>query len=243
MTLFRSLTLADIRNVNRDSLLRLILIYPWIIAILLRWVLPFMAEGLADRIDIRLYYGVLTSFFSIMLMPQLFGYVIGFMLLDERDDGTLLALRVTPLSLNRYLVYKLAVPVLMSVAAVYIFIAVVGLITVPFAPFLPIALLAAVEGPIFALLLASLAANKVQGLAVMKGLSLILVAPLVAYFVAEPWQWLFGLAPTFWPIKAFWQVLAGEAWWFTVILGFIINGSTLLLLLRHFKHVLGRQSR
>jgi fluoroquinolone transport system permease protein len=119
----------------------------------------------------------------------------------------------------------------------------VGLITVPFAPLLPIALLAALEGPIFALLLASLAANKVQGLAVMKGLSLILVAPLVAYFVAEPSQWLFGLAPTFWPIKAFWQALAGESWRFTVSLGFIINGSILLLLLRHFKHVLGRQGR
>ncbi len=240
MSLFRSLTLADIRNVNRDSLLRLILIFPWIIAVLLRWVLPFMAEGFADRFDFRIYYGLLTSFFSIMLMPQLFGYVIGFMLLDERDDGTLQALRVTPLSLNRYLVYKLTVPVLMSVVAVYIFVPVVGLVTLPYAPLLPIALVAALEGPIFALLLSSLATNKVQGLAVMKGLSLVLVAPMVAYFVPEPWQWFFSLAPTFWPLKAFWQLLAGEPWWPTVILGLVINGTILLLLLRHFKHVLAR---
>jgi fluoroquinolone transport system permease protein len=240
MSLFRSLTLADIRNVNRDSLLRLILIYPWIMAVLLRWVLPFMAGGFADRFDFQIYYGLLTSFFSVMLMPQLFGYVIGFMLLDERDDRTLHALRVTPLSLNRYLVYKLTVPVLMSIAAVYIFVPVVGLVTLPYAPLLPIAVVAALTGPIFALLLSSLAANKVQGLAVMKGLSLVLVAPMVAYFVPEPWQWLFGFAPTFWPLKAFWQVLAGEPWWPTMILGLLVNGSILLLLLRHFQHILDR---
>lgn len=237
---FRSLTLADIRNVNRDSLLRLILIYPWIMALLLRWALPFMAEGFADRFDFRAYYGLLTSFFSIMLMPQLFGYVIGFMLLDERDDGTLQALRVTPLSLDRYLVYKLAVPVVVSVAAVYIFVPVVGLVTVPFAPLLPIAFVAALEAPIFALLLASLAANKVQGLAVMKGLSLVLVAPMVAYFVPEPWQWLFGLSPTYWPLKAFWQVLAGGPWWPTVVIGLSANAALLLLLLRRFKQILAR---
>jgi fluoroquinolone transport system permease protein len=243
MKLLRSLTLADIRNVNRDSLLRLLVIYPWVLALLLRWVLPFMAEGFADRFDFRIYYGLLTSFFSIMLIPQLFGYVIGFMLLDERDDGTLLALRVTPLSLNRYLIYKLAAPVLVSIAAVYIFVPVVGLVTLPYAPLLPIALVAALEGPIFALLLASFAANKVQGLAVMKGLSLLLVAPIVAYFVPTPWQWLFALVPTFWPLKAFWQLLAGEAWWPIVIFGVVANGTILLLLLRHFKRVLGRQSR
>jgi fluoroquinolone transport system permease protein len=242
MTLFRSLTLADIRNVNRDSLLRLILVCPWIMALLLRWVLPFMAEGFVERFDFRVYYGLLTSFFSIMLMPQLFGYIAGFMLLDERDDGTLQALRVTPLSMERYLVYKMAVPVLMGVVAVYIFVPVVGLITVPYAPLLPIALVAALTGPIFALLLASLAANKVQGLAVMKGLSLVLIAPMVAYFVPTPWQWLFALAPTFWPLKAFWQLLADEPWWPTVLWGLVVNGTILLLLLRHFMRNLGRQS-
>lgn len=243
MSALRSLTLADLRNVNRDSLLRLMLVYPWLMAALLRWVIPFMTAGLADQVDLRPYYGLLTSFFGTLLIPQLFGYVIGFMLLDERDDGTLTALRVTPLSLDRYLLYKLFVPVVVSVVAVYIFVPGVGLVQTPYLPLLPIALVAALAGPFFALLLASLAGNKVQGLAVMKGLGLVTVTPLAAYFVSEPWQWLFGLVPTFWPVKAFWQLLAGEVWWPTVLSGLVINGIGLFLLLRHFKQVLGRQSR
>lgn len=240
MSLFLPLTLADIRNINRDSLLRLVLIFPWIIALILRWALPTVVEGFADRFDFRGYYGLLTSFFSVMLMPQLFGYIAGFMLLDERDDGTLRALQVTPLSIDRYLLYKTAAPAVVGAAAVYIFIQIVGLVKIPYAPLLPIALVAALNGPIFALLLASLAANKVQGLAVMKGLNLLLVAPMIAYFVPGPWQWLFGVTPTFWPLKAFWQLLEGELWWPTVLLGAVVNSAILLLLLGHFKRVLGR---
>jgi len=240
MSTLRSLTIADLRTVNRDSLLRLMLIYPWLMVVLLRWVIPFMAAGLADQFDLRPYYGMLTSFFGTLLIPQLFGYVIGFMLLDERDDGTLTALRVTPLSLDRYLLYKLIVPVLVSVLAVFIFVPGVGLVQVPLLPMLPIALVAALAGPFFALLLASLAGNKVQGLAVMKGLGLVTVTPLVAYFVPEPWQWGFGVIPMFWPVKAFWQLLAGEIWWPPVLIGLLINGLGLWLLLRHFKAVLGR---
>jgi fluoroquinolone transport system permease protein len=240
MSVLGSLTIADVRNINRDSLLRLMLVYPWTMAVALRWVIPFAAEGLADQFDVRPYYGMLTSFFGTLLLPQLFGFVIGFMLLDERDDGTLTALRVTPLSLQRYLVYKLVVPVVVSIAAVYIFVPVVGLVDVPYAPLLPITLVAALMGPIFALLLASLAANKVQGLAVMKGLSLLLVTPVLAWFVAEPWQWLFGVAPTFWPVKAFWQLLAGEPWGLTVLLGLVYNGALLWLLVRRFQRIIAR---
>jgi fluoroquinolone transport system permease protein len=240
MQSIRTLTMSDLRNLNRDSLLRLMVIYPWIIALLLRWVLPFMVEGFADQFDLRPYYGILTSFFSIMLMPQIFGCVIGFMLLDERDEGTLTVLQVTPLTLERYLTYKLAVPFIVAVIAVYIFVPVVGLVQLPYAPLLPIALVAALEAPMIALLLASLATNKVQGVAVMKGMSLIFIAPLIAYFTPQPWELLWGIFPTYWPVRAFWALLEGEAWWPYVVVGLAVHLFYLALLWRRFERALSR---
>ena len=39
----------------------------------------------------------------LMTAPGIVGMVVGFLLLDERDERTLSALRVTPLSMRRYL--------------------------------------------------------------------------------------------------------------------------------------------
>lgn len=241
MQSIRTLTMTDLRNLNRDSLLRLMVIYPWLLALVLRWVIPFAVEGFVDQFDLRPYYGLLTSFFSILLMPQIFGCVIGLMLLDERDEGTLTVLRVTPLTLERYLVYKLAVPVLVAMVAVYIFVPVVGLVQLPYGPLLPIALVAALEGPLIALLLASLATNKVQGVAVMKGMSLLSIAPVIAYFTPQPWEWLWGVFPTYWPVRAFWALLAGEAWWPYVVIGLVVHLLYLALLWRRFERALSRQ--
>ncbi len=242
-----ALTLGDLRNIRRDPLLSLLAFYPWIIALVLRWLIPFLAAGLASapalQFDLQPYYGLLTSFFSTLLVPQLIGYMAGFLLLDERDDGTLTALRVTPLPLAGYLLQKLLLPVLLSALAVYIFVPVVDLVTVSYWPLLPIAGVAALTAPIFALLLAAFASNKVQGLAVMKGLSLLLVSPIAAYFVPSPWQWLFGFSPTFWPAKAFWQLIDGSPWWPTLLGGLLLNSLLLWWLLRRFQGALDQHGR
>ncbi|KPV49382.1 hypothetical protein SE17_32980, partial [Kouleothrix aurantiaca] len=61
------------------------------------------------------------------------------------------------------------------------------------------ALVAALHTPLVALALACFAANKVQGLALMKAGSVLLAAPMAAMFVPGAWQYAFGVVPTFWP--------------------------------------------
>ena len=232
-----ALTLSDVRNIQRDSLLRFLLIYPWILGLLIRFLLPWITQGLTGRFDLLPYFPLLVSFFGVLITPQLAGYVIGFLLLDERDDGTLTALQVTPLTMNRYLAYRLTVPVVIGVASIFVVLLLANLIDVPLGPAIPVALLAGLEGPIFALMLASLAANKVQGFAIMKGLGIFFLAPFVAWFVAEPWQWLIGIFPTYWPVKAFWVMLEGGNYWPWLALGLAVHIVWLAALLKRFNRV------
>ena len=237
MGALRALTMTDARNIRRDSLLRFLLLYPWLLGVSFRFLVPFITGALAPGFDLTLYYPLIVGFFGVIITPPLAGYIIGFLLLDERDDGTLTALQVTPLSMNRYLTYRLAVPVVISVAAIFIVIPLMNLIPVRLQPMLPIALLAGLEGPIFALLLASLAGNKVQGFAVMKGLGMLFLAPFAAWFVSPPWQWLLGLFPTYWPVKAFWVMLDGGSYWPWLAIGLIVHLLWLAPLLRRFNRV------
>ena len=207
-----ALAVSDARGVGRDPLLRWLIGYPIALALLLRWGLPALAGPVEARFGIRLLdYGVLVTSSMVELLPVLVGMVVGFLLLDERDDRTLHALQVTPLGLNGYLAYRVALPIVASVAMTVAAVPLVGLTPVALGPLLAIAVGAAPLAPLFALFLAAFAGNKVEGFALTKASGMLFVPPVLAYFVAPPWQWLFGVVPTYWPLKAVWT-LQGIGW-------------------------------
>ena len=103
------------------------------------------------------------------------------------------------------------------------------------------ALTAAPLAPLVALGLATCAENKVQGLALLKGSSVLLIAPIAAIFVPAPWQWALGVAPTFWPARLYWALGAGEpGWWIYLPAGLAYQALLLAVLLRRFERVMYR---
>jgi fluoroquinolone transport system permease protein len=59
---------------------------------------------------------------------MVYGAIIGFLVLDQRDDHTITALQVTPLTLSGYLGYRVAVPTLLGVLVTLFIIPVSGLV-------------------------------------------------------------------------------------------------------------------
>lgn len=240
MTAIRSLTAADLRNIGRDSLLRFMLFYPLVLGLIMRWLVLFVTERLAGTFDLLPYYPMIVGFFGLLMIAYLGGAIAGFLLLDERDDRILTAVQVTPLTLRNYLVYRLVFPVAITLLFTPLAVWLMHLLPVPWGAMLPIVLLAALEAPIYALVLASFATNKVQGLAVMKGMGIFLSLPFIAWFVPEPWQWLLGIVPGFWPLKAFWQALAGEPYWLTLAAGLVVHLIYIAALLPRFQRAVNR---
>jgi fluoroquinolone transport system permease protein len=112
----------------------------------------------------------LIALMSVVLLmtPMLAGTVVGFLLLDQRDDQTLIALQVTPLTLGGYFVYRIAVPTLLSVVVTVLMLPVTGLLRLGPFGVMATALSACLLAPLYALLLGAYAANKVQGFALAK---------------------------------------------------------------------------
>jgi fluoroquinolone transport system permease protein len=79
------------------------------------------------------------------------------------------------------------------------------------------------------------AANKVEGLALMKGLAVFMLGPLAAFFMDSSWQLLLGFLPTYWPAKAFWVAGEGGNFWYYLLVGLIYNPLLLIVLLRRFE--------
>ena len=146
------------------------------------------------------------------------------------------ALRVTPISMTGYALCRDGTAVFLSFAYVLVALPLTGLLPPTLLPAVaPAAILSGLMAPIFALTLATFASNKVEGLALMKGLGTLMLGPLAACFIEAAWQPLFGILPTYWPAKALWVAGEDGKFWPYVLAGAAYNLLLTVLLLRRFR--------
>ena len=233
----RAIGPIDLRSVRRDSFL--VAMFPLLILMGLAirfalWPVTFwLRESL--QIDIEPYHVLFVTYVSSLFAPLLIGQVVGILLLDERDANIHVALRVSPLPATSYALYRLSLPLALSVIASIGLVALVALPTPPAQRLLPLILVSALEAPIFALLLAGFAANKVQGFALIKALGGVQMLPIAALFIPLPWQYLAGPLPSYWLVRAFWQASAGGfSFWALVAAATVTHLALLALLIRRF---------
>ena len=238
MAALRAFGINDLKSIRRDSLLVYMLVIPPVMVVAVRLIMPAATAYAATRFELDLvpHYPLLLSFFFVLQLPLIFGLLVGLLILDERDDDTLTALRVTPISIRGYALYRGGTAVLLSVFYVLVALLLTGIMPGMVLPALvPLAVLSGLMAPTCALTLATFAGNKVEGLALMKALGIFLLGPFAAYFIDLNWQLFFGIFPTYWPAKAFWVASEGGNFWPYFLAGAAYNLALVALLLQRFK--------
>jgi len=200
----------DLRSILRDPLLAVFPFVPFLAAGALRFAVPVVSRLLAGsaRIDLEPYRPIIAI--VVLLLPgSMLGTVAGFLMLEERDEGIGAYRAATPGGRAGYLGMRLLPPTiaawLIGIAVVYLggfsgeFVGAAG----PYA-FIPIALLsvpAALGTPFYALCLAAFPANKIEGLAFSKGMSILDFAP-IAVLAPSAFRTIGMLLPPFWIAEA-----------------------------------------
>lgn len=241
--IYRSLGPIDLRSLSRDSLLSWMVFMPLLLALVLRFGVPLLAGRVLEvtGFDVSPYIPVLLAVYIVLMTPMLFGMLVGFLLLDEKDDDTLTALQVSPLSLNEYLAYRIGMPTALAFFMTLVLFPLTGLAQMPLGDLILISAAAAPLAPLMGLTLPSFAANKVQGFALLKALGGVMVLPVLSYFVSDAWELLFGILPTYWPIKVYWLVEAGAGnIWPYALVGFAYQVALVGALTRRLGRVLHR---
>ncbi|CAJ36393.1 ABC transporter [Methanocella arvoryzae] len=230
LKMLRSFGSGDLLNVIRDPLLKWMIVIPFVIALAYRYLIPVIAAWAAPMFDLVPFYPMLMGLLIVMI-PMFFGVCIGFLLLDERDEGMLAALKVTPVSMAQYLAYRISAPVIVSFVTTLIACPIAGLTGVDLTTLVVVALVASLEAPLFALVFGVFAENKVQGFAIQKMLGTVLSIPLLAYLIDPKWEFVFYVIPTFWPVRAFWEGSTGGANFWPYVLGAAVFHAVLILVL------------
>jgi fluoroquinolone transport system permease protein len=193
------LLVNDLRNILRDRLLLYTaFLIPLIIIIFTRLVIPWLSENI---VPLQQYYPLLFMLF-VTTIPMMFGFVTGFLIMDERDENLLTVLRVMPISRSAYLIYRMAFMSVLSFIYILLFPALTGLIDISIFDYLPIAVLLALFTPVMGLIANIVANNKVQAFAVFKMLGGVFFLPLFAFFINNDLKYIFGIIPNFWTFMA-----------------------------------------
>ncbi|CAN5651110.1 hypothetical protein BH24DEI1_BH24DEI1_05780 [soil metagenome] len=232
----------DLRLVRRDAFLLVIAAVPLLTALFLRFGLVPLSLWLEAHwgLELAAHHGFIVSYLVVLMTPFAVGIVLGFMLLDERDERTLEALRVTPVPLRGYLLYRTAAAALLSAVLTPVAWSLADLVLLAPGRLLATALVASLIAPLTALLFVALAENKVQGFGVMKVLNALTLLPVAAYTLPLPWQYAVGLVfPPYWPLRALWSFVDGSPGaWFFLGLGLITQLTLLAFLLRRFDQLI-----
>jgi fluoroquinolone transport system permease protein len=238
----RALSVVDIKSIHRDPMLRWLVFYPVAFGLAVRWGTPWLTGWLKARFhfDLQPYFPLLCSFL-VFVMPMLAGAIIGFVMLDQRDDRSLTSILVTPLPLRTYVFCRLSIPAAFSFAVSLLIIMLSGLSTIPLWGIVLASLTGAGMAPVFCLFYAAYATNKVQGFALMKATGILFVPPVVAWFVSSGWQWLFGIIPVYWPAKVYWMINEGsKMFWLPMFIGIAYQGFLINMFLSRFERIMRR---
>ncbi|ONI46879.1 hypothetical protein AN644_02305 [Candidatus Epulonipiscium fishelsonii] len=224
---------TQLKQLGRDSLLLFLVIYPFILTIIGRILVPIITDAtLTDTFNLANHYPAIMVFFVIM-NPIIFGAIVGLMLLDERENNVISAIQILPIKFSQYLLSKATLFTVLSIASGIIVTYSIDLYYVPFIASLFINIVASL-GVFFGMLLVNLfASNKVEGFATMKGSGFLLVIPVVALYIPAPFKYLCALAPAYWPSMA----LASYSGNISVnVWLFLVTGTIYILVLSYFMY-------
>ncbi len=237
----------DAKLIWRDRFLVFMFGFVFYIAIVLRFGLPWLDGYLAtngilpsESMPMRFsdFYLLLVSYMAVFQGALIAGTIFGFALLDEKEDDTIKAMLVTPVPFSRYIMYRVAVPMILAFFTVIMMVLSIGQALIPLWQLTLISLGASLTAPIATLFYGIFAENKVQGFAMAKFVGIAGASILLGWFVDEPMQWLFGLFPPFWITKAYWMAYNGNTlWWLALIVGIIAQSGLIYLLVQRFNQV------
>ncbi len=217
MAKYANLMRYELKNILKDSMTKVMLIYPLFIIVVSSFIMPVVLERFGgDTAGTYIAALVIIVVFA-SIAPFITAALLGFNLLDNRDDNTLDTIRVTPMSLKGYITFKSIYAYVLAVNASFLVIFATKHLSGDGYTFMGVnifdnfttgaiivyAFVAGLFTPAFGLLLSALAKNKIEGFAYMKSAGMIIVLPalVVIETMQDAKQYILGIVPIFWPVK------------------------------------------
>ena len=219
--------------VQRDMMLFASCAAPLLAGLAFKFLIPLLEKRLTKWLGIDAilapYYGLMDLFFSV-LAPTMFCFAAAMVILEEHDDHIESYLFVTGLGKTGYLISHIALPGGIAFVVTLVLLPFFKLTALSGMEILLLSFAGTLQGIIIALLIVTLSTNKLEGMAVTKVSSLLILGAFVPYFVVHPVQYVAAVLPSFWMAKALCEKNI-----FYMVMAVLTSGIWIWSLMRKYK--------
>ncbi len=193
--------LVEILN---DLMMAACIIGPIFAGAAFKFLIPELEEFLCQ------YYGkaaIITPYYAIfdmliiVMTPIMFCFAGVMVVLEEMDCGVAKYYAVTPLGKGGYLVTRIVFPCIISFVYDMILLRIFSISGMNLVMMLVLSFGGCLLAILTALLVVTLANNKMEGIAIVKLCGILILGIPIPYFVLTPLKYLFGFLPSFWMAK------------------------------------------
>lgn len=188
-----------LRQIMRDGMLFALVLAPIMIGLFFKLAIPFVNNIIEETLSFSLlpWYGLMDGFL-ICLVPMLTAMISTFLLLEERDEGISAFYQVTPTAGYAYMVARVGIPMIWAIFAAIIITLICGVSGLPVSVVLCCSIISTVTGIALAMMVVTMAANRVEGLAFSKLMGMSLLGLIAVWAVPAPYDYLTAFLPSFW---------------------------------------------
>lgn len=234
---WRTVVVSDLKKVLTEPFFWLIMLAPLLMGWGLRFLLPYLNQQFVS-FQLADYYPLIVALI-ILTPPLYYGFVLALLLLEEKDEGVLLAVAVTPMQLPWFLFARIGVYTLISLPLIVIVHEQIAVVELSQSELILVAIAAAPAAPMIVMLLSAFCKNQLEGFVMGKGLGFLILFPLAMYFVPDYWHLVCGILPTYWPIIAYFTAASAEGssgfFYFAIAMAVVMQAVATVLLYRRFE--------
>lgn len=222
---------VGVRQISRDGMLAIMVPAPFFIGLFFKLAVPFIDTILIREFSFSIasWYG-LADGMLICLTPMFVAMISAFLLLEERDEGLNAFYQITPAKGYAYLFARVGLPMIGAFIITIVAASVFNISSLSFSVLLSSSLLSSFTGVFLAMMVVSLAGNRVEGLAISKLMGISFIGLILVWFVPAPYYYFMAFLPSFWIGK----LLIGGAGFSAFVLGLLTCAIWIVCFTRKF---------
>jgi len=219
-------------QITKDMMLFFACFAPILCGVFIKFAIPLAEKYLSEHFgvsQILVPYYLIFDLFLALITPLMFCFISAMVILGEIDDNISNYMAVTPLGSKGYLLSRLGFPIVISFIITILLLSIFPLTQIALYTQIGVSLLVSGLGFIVSLLIVSISANKVEGMAVSKLSGLFMIGIPAPFFITSNVQYILWILPSFWLAKF---ALENSPLYF--IFGIITSIIWILLLIKKF---------